>query len=158
MLEQVLSWKPGSSIWWPFLICWCPKLVRPHVPAAKLARGDQVCTLQLPVIWSMVMLNKVWQRTAFMLFSVGPTDTELDMWTPLFLRRRLGLQASQYPGRPGRLANPRLILFSLYFPPFSLIFTDMASPCLALYSPRQRLGGWKRVDRLASPHLVALRT
>jgi hypothetical protein len=37
------------------------------------------------------------------------------------------------------------------FPPFSLFFTDMAPPCLALYSPRHRLGGWKGVDRLASP-------
>jgi hypothetical protein len=41
--------------------------------------------------------------------------------------------------------------FPLYFPLFSLIFTDMASPCLALYSPRNRLGGWKGVDRFASP-------
>jgi hypothetical protein len=40
----------------------------------------------------------------------------------MVLRRRLGVQASQDLGRPGRLANPRLILFSLYFPPFSLIF------------------------------------
>jgi hypothetical protein len=73
--------------------------------------------------------------------------------TPLFLRRRLGVQASQDPRRPGRLANPRLILFSLYFLPFSLIFTYMRR----LASPCTRLGGWKGVDRLASPRLVALR-
>jgi hypothetical protein len=32
-----------------------------------------------------------------------------------FLRRRLGVQASQDPGRPGHLANPRLIFFYIYF-------------------------------------------
>jgi hypothetical protein len=61
-------------------------------------------------------------------------------WT-LFLRRRLGVQASQGPGRPDRLANPRLIRFSLYFSNFPSFFTDMASPCLALYSPRRFEGG-----------------
>jgi hypothetical protein len=69
----------------------------------------------------------------------------------LFLRRRLGVQASQGPGRPGRLANPRLIRFSLYLSHFLSFFTDMASPCLALYSPRRRLGISKGADRLTSP-------
>jgi hypothetical protein len=52
--------------------------------------------------------------------------------TSLFLRRHLGVQASQDPRRSGRLANPRLLLFSLYFPLFLSFFIDMASPCLAL--------------------------
>jgi hypothetical protein len=60
---------------------------------------------------------------------------------PCFLRRRLGVQASQGPGRPGRLVNPRLIRFSLYFSHFLSFFTDIASPCLALYSPRRLEGG-----------------
>jgi hypothetical protein len=58
---------------------------------------------------------------------------------------------SFFPGHPGRLANPRLIFFLFTFPFFLSFFTDMASPCLTLYSPRRRLGGWKGVDRLASP-------
>jgi hypothetical protein len=58
-----------------------------------------------------------------------------------FLRHRLGVQVSQGPGRPGRLANPRLICFFLYFSHFLSFFTDMASPCLTLYSPRHLEGG-----------------
>jgi hypothetical protein len=61
-------------------------------------------------------------------------DNALSDSIPLFLRRR------QDPGRPGRLANPRLILFLS----FSLIWRHLASPCT-------RLGGWKGVDRLISP-------
>jgi hypothetical protein len=64
----------------------------------------------------------------------------------MFLRRRLGVQASQGLGRPGRLANPRLILFFLYFFHFTLIRCRLASPCT-------HLGGWKGVGRL-----VALKT
>jgi hypothetical protein len=57
----------------------------------------------------------------------------------------------EMPRCPGRLVNPRLILFSLYFSLFISFFIDMASSCLALYSPRRRLSGWKGVDRLALP-------
>jgi hypothetical protein len=69
----------------------------------------------------------------------------------LFLRRRLGVQASQGPGRPGRLANPHLIRFFFYFSYFLSFFTDMVSHCLALYSTRRHLSVSKGADRLTSP-------
>jgi hypothetical protein len=59
----------------------------------------------------------------------------------LFLRRRLSVQVSRNLGHPGRLANPRLILFSLYFPiflSFSLIWHRLV---LAYASPRWLEGG-----------------
>jgi hypothetical protein len=40
----------------------------------------------------------------------------------VFLRRRLTVQASQGSSHPGRLVNPRLICFVLYFSHFSLIW------------------------------------
>jgi hypothetical protein len=71
---------------------------------------------------------------------ISPPSIE-EVLESLFLRRCLGVQASQGPGRPGRLANPRLIRFSLYFSHFLSFFTDMVSACLALYSPRRLEGG-----------------
>jgi hypothetical protein len=64
----------------------------------------------------------------------------------LFLRRRLGVQASQGPGHPGRLANPRLIRFPFISPilSFSLIWHRLASP----YT---HLGISKGADHLTSP-------
>jgi hypothetical protein len=66
----------------------------------------------------------------------------------LFLRRRLGVQASQGPGRPGRLANPRLIRFSFISPIFSHFLLIWRR---ALYSPRHRLVISKGPDRLTLP-------
>jgi hypothetical protein len=68
------------------------------------------------------------------------------IWIPwaLFLRRRLGVQASQGSGRPGRLASSRLIRFPLYFSNFLSFFHwyGIALP---------RLGVLKGADRLTSP-------
>jgi hypothetical protein len=54
---------------------------------------------------------------------------------------------SQGPGRPGRLANPRLI----HFPFISSIFSHFSLIWRRLASPYTRLGVSKGADRLTSP-------
>jgi hypothetical protein len=86
----------------------------------------------------------LWDLLAGVILMPGVPDKH---YWPSFLRRRLGVQASQGPGRPGRLANPRLIRFpfiSPIFSHFSLIWRRLALP----YT---RLGVSKGTDRLTSP-------
>jgi hypothetical protein len=109
--------------------------------ACKLFKCWDVCGYEY-----MIALCWVFSQQRFGL--ICPVEERLLLqFGSLFLRRRLGVQVSQGPRHPGRLANPRLIYFSLYFPHFLSFFTDMALPCLTLYSPRRLEGGW-------SPHLA----